>query len=53
MKILGWYSFIMVMFMLGYLLLDLLGGVDAEDSMVAMLMFSPVAYYLFNRAKME
>lgn len=54
MKFLGWYSFGIVVLAILYWIPTFLSGVGQwETGLWALVLFSPVAFYLFQKARME
>jgi len=48
MKFLIWYSVVLMVITMTYVLIDALTGVDVEDSVIAIVLFAPTLYYLFH-----
>lgn len=54
MKFLGWYSFIVVCISILVWLPDLFSNsLEVDTAILVVILFSPVAYYLFKKAKGE
>ena len=51
MKFLGWYSFVVILLLDLYLLVDLFSGNDPEGNVFGLAIYVPVTIYCFLSAK--